>query len=328
MAEKKHSPFLLLDILQRHTDEEHILTASQLISLLAEEFGVIIERRTLYSNIRILRQAGYEISGYDENGTGYYLVTRQFDKSEVLMLCNAIHSSHFISSKQSDELIKRILHTLSNSQSREFRSQVYLPNRKKTENKQLLYNIGIVSEAIRDRKQISFIYQRYDKDKKLVPRRKEPYVMEPRFIVYADERPYVIVTSRKYPAFSHYRLDRMKDTKILTEPSVPLNRNRIQEAYQYASNKLFMFAGQNISAVLRCHISILDQMIDLFGLELSTSPQDDDHVVIRIQANRDGILFLGQQYMDAMEILEPQDLREEMIKRMEDRLKAYKMLEK
>lgn len=323
MAEKKHSPFLLLDILQRHTDEEHILTASQLISLLAEEFGVIIERRTLYSNIRILRQAGYEISGYDENGTGYYLVTRQFDKSEVLMLCNAIHSSHFISSKQSDELIKRILHTLSNSQSREFRSQVYLPNRKKTENKQLLYNIGIVSEAIRDRKQISFIYQRYDKDKKLVPRRKEPYVMEPRFIVYADERPYVIVTSRKYPAFSHYRLDRMKDTKIIPERSVPLNRNRIQEAYQYASNKLFMFAGENVQVTFRCKNRIMDAMIDIFGPGMRTLPEDDDTFLLKIQTSVAGAVFLAQQYLDAVEVLDPPEIREEIKKRLQDSLDRY-----
>lgn len=323
MSEKKHSPFLLLDILQRYTDEEHVLPASRLISLISQEYGVEIERRTLYSNIRILRQAGFDISTFEENGAGYYLVSRLFEKSEVLMLCNAIHSSHFISSRQSDELIRRILNTLSDYQKGEFRSQVYLPNRKKTESKHLLYNIGIVSEAIRDGKQISFIYQRYNRDKKQVPRRKELYIAEPRFIVYSDERPYMIVTSRKHPAFSHYRLDRMKDTEILDEPSLPLSQSQISEAYEYAGNKLFMFSGEPAAVTLRCSERIMDAMIDIFGPGMRTLPDEDGYFLLKINTSRAGAVFLAQQYLDAVEVIDPPEIRQEIKTRLKESLSRY-----
>ncbi len=99
MAEKKQSNMLLLNILKEYSDENHILSTKDLQKLLEAKYGVILERRTIYSNLEILRQAGYKISDVRDNGKGYFLEERQFDKGEVLLLCNAIHASHFISQK-------------------------------------------------------------------------------------------------------------------------------------------------------------------------------------------------------------------------------------
>lgn len=103
MAEKKHIAFAILDILTTYTDEDHILTAREIMDLLKAKYNTEIERRTLYSNIDVLEQAGYVISKFDDNGKSYYLQEKQFDKAEILLLCNAIHASHFISKKQSVE---------------------------------------------------------------------------------------------------------------------------------------------------------------------------------------------------------------------------------
>ena len=104
--------------------------------------------------MELLRDFGYEISEYD--GNGYYLMERQFEKAEILLLCNAIHASHFISSKQSDELIKKLLDTQSKYDHKEFKDKVYMANPLKTSNKQLLFNIEIVSQAIKENRKISF----------------------------------------------------------------------------------------------------------------------------------------------------------------------------
>ena len=73
MAIKKHSAFALLDILIKYTDENHLLTAREIINILEKQYDLTIERRTLYSNIEILEQAGYKISKYEDNGKGYFL---------------------------------------------------------------------------------------------------------------------------------------------------------------------------------------------------------------------------------------------------------------
>ena len=322
MAEKKHSALALLDILITYSDEEHILTAKQIKDLLKEHYDLDLERRTIYSNIDILEQGGYNISRYEDNGKGYYLETRQFDKSEILLLCNAIHSSHFISSKQSDTLIKKLLSTLSKYQASDFKDNVYMPNDQKTPNTELLKTISVVSKAIRDRQVLSFTYLRYDKNKNLVPRRNEAYLVEPRYIVYADGRPYMIVTSANHDGFIHYRLDRMKDAKVLQENFMPLPKD--VDAYQYAKNKLFMYSGETLSVTFKCQERIMDQMIDIFGPEIFVIPTKDNCFTIRVNTSITGATFLAQQYLDSIEILEPKELRDQFKKDLEKTVKNYK----
>ena len=108
MAEKKQSNLLVLDILRENSDENHILGVKDIQALLEARYGLVLERRAIYSNLEILAQQGYEISDFKDNGKGYFLVSRQFDKGEVLLLCNAIHASHFISQKQSKKLMKHL----------------------------------------------------------------------------------------------------------------------------------------------------------------------------------------------------------------------------
>lgn len=322
MAEKKHSTLAILDILRRYTDEEHILSGKQICTHLENEYGLSIERRTLYSNIEMLRDFGYDISVFEDNGKGYYLAQRQFDKGEVLLLCNAIHASHFISQKQSEDLIRKLLDTQSRYQVKEFSDRVYMPNPLKTDNKQLLYTISIVSEAIRDNKKLQFTYLRYDSRKKLVPRREKPYIVEPRYIVYADCRAYMIVTSEHHPGYIHYRLDRIKDAVKLDEASTLLRSSK--DAYEYARNKLFMYAGDTGYVTFLCKERIMDQMIDIFGPEVSTISDGSEYFILNVKTSHTGALYLAQQFMEYIELLEPKALREEFKEHLKDAARRYK----
>lgn len=322
MAEKKYSALALLDILIEESDEEHILSAKDLQQKLQQRFNLQLERRTIYSNLDILEQNGYVISRFEDNGKGYYLEERQFEKAEILLLCNAIHSSHFISSKQSDSLIKKLLKTLSKYQTKEFKDSVYIPNPQKTPNLELFYTISTISEAIRDKNMIQFLYLRYDQNKKLVPRRNEPYYVEPRYIVYADARPYLICTSKNHTGFIHYRIDRMKNTMIEEDKVTPLPKS--MDAYEYARNKLFMFSGDMISVTFRCEERIIDQMIDIFGTNIMIVPGKDSTFSITVSTSEQGALYLAQQYLDAIEISAPTSLRKKFIKELETSLKKYR----
>ena len=99
MAEKKQSLLALIEILKKYSDENNLLSIKDIQTYLISEYDIELDRRTLYTSMELLRDFGYEISEY--NGNGYYLIERQFEKAEILLLCNAIHASHFISSKQS-----------------------------------------------------------------------------------------------------------------------------------------------------------------------------------------------------------------------------------
>ncbi len=323
MAEKKHTPFTLLKILQEETDEDHILSAADLIARMNARLGLSMERRTLYSNIEILRQAGYEISDFRDNGKGYYLISRQFEKGEVLLLCNAIHASHFINSRQSADLIAKLLDTLSVSRQKEFTDAVYLENRLKQDTGTLFYNIETISEAIRDGKMLAFTYMHYDRNKKLKAKRSEEYIAEPRYIVYREARPYLITTSPRHDDFTHYRIDRIRDPRILSEPSRILKKTDETEAYRYTENKLFMFAGETMNVSFRCEERIMDQMIDIFGTGMKTMPAGDGCFIARVQTTENGALFLAQQFLDAVEITEPASLRQKFRLLLKEALARY-----
>ena len=322
MAEKKQSNLLVLDILRENSDENHILSVKDIQALLEARYGLKLERRAIYSNLEILAQQGYEISDFKDNGKGYYLVSRQFDKGEVLLLCNAIHASHFISQKQSKKLIDTLLATQSKYDQKEFTDKVYMPNPQKTENKQLMFNVEIVSEAIRERKMLQFTYLKYGKDKKLVARRPEPYLVEPRYIVYADSKAYMIVTSPHHDGFTHYRLDKVADAIVLNEKSRKLPKD--MDAYEYARNKLFMYSGEMETITLKCDEKILDQMIDIFGTELGVMFDDSDFFTIRVKTSKTGALYLAQQFMEYIEIVEPAELREQFTANLKQVMKKYK----
>ena len=320
MAEKKQSLLALIEILKKHSDENHALSIKDIQSHLLNEYDIELDRRTLYTSMELLRDFGYEISEYD--GNGYYLMERQFEKAEILLLCNAIHASHFISSKQSDELIKKLLDTQSKYDHKEFKDKVYMANPLKTSNKQLLFNIEIVSQAIKENRKISFTYLRYNTKKELIERRSDPYIVEPRYIVYSDSRPYLIVTSLNHEGFIHYRLDRMKDVEILNEKSRVLPKS--SDPYEYARNKLFMYTGEVQTITFKCNNSILDHMIDIFGPDLLLIPDKDDTITIKVKTSTQGALYLAGQYMENITIIEPESIKNEFIKTLKESLKRYK----
>lgn len=313
MADKKELPLAMLELLIRYTDEEHSLSTSELKQYLEQEYDLTLERRTLYANMDLLKKYGHDISTWQENGFGYFLKSHQFTKSEVLLLCNAIHSSHFISQKESSQLIRKLLSTLSIYDRKEYTDKVYLPNPKKTENEKLLDNLSLISQAIRERSPIRFDYLRHRTDKTLYSPR--TYEVEPRYIVYQDSRAYLIVTSDHHEGFAHYRIDRITGIDIIEDRKFRALPKEM-DAYEYAKNMFYMFNDEKVHASLRCEKRVLDYMIDTFGSDVMILPVDDDYFDIHIRGSRTGILLFAQQYIDAVTILEPEDLRREMKERL------------
>ena len=84
---------------------------------------------------------------------------------------------------------------------------------------------------------------------------------------------------------------------------------KIEDPYEYAKNKLFMYAGEMIPVSFLCNEKILDQMIDIFGRDVFISKREE--------------IFLAQQFLDSIQILEPEDLRSEFAKDLQSALTGY-----
>ena len=78
----------LIEIFRRYSDENHHLKYSEIVSLLKDRDIDLTCRQTLYSDIKILNDFGYNIE-YDD---GYYLLDDPFYLSEIKLLIDSLNS--------------------------------------------------------------------------------------------------------------------------------------------------------------------------------------------------------------------------------------------
>lgn len=320
MEEKKTSILAVYKVLEEFSDENHPLTRTEITDLIEKQYNITIDRRTLYRNIEMLINFGYDISDYNENKIGYYLKDRLFQHSEVLLLCNAVHASHFIPDKASKDLVNKLLSCQSRYKRNDYFKNVYLPNNKKKDNKQFLLNIEQISRAINEKKVIKFNYTHYDINKKLVNTREEPYYRSPYFLVVNGDRVYMVGKGKNHDSLSHFRVDRMKDIELVDEYYLRLPKNL--DAYAYANNKIYMYSGDEIGVTLRCDKKALDVIIDTFGKDVMLKDEGETFIVYT-KCGKEDIVKFCLQYVESVELLEPLSLREEVRKVLLDASNRY-----
>lgn len=320
MEEKKTSILAVYKVLEEFSDENHPLTRTEITDLIENQYNITIDRRTLYRNIEMLINFGYDISDYNENKIGYYLKDRLFQHSEVLLLCNAVHASHFIPDKASKDLVNKLLSCQSRYKRNDYFKNVYLPNKKKKDNKQFLLNIEQISRAINEKKVIKFTYTHYDINKKLVNTRDDAYYRSPYFLVVNGDRVYMVGRGKNHDSLSHFRVDRMKDIELVDEYYLRLPKNL--DAYTYANNKIYMYSGDETGVTLRCDKKALDVIIDTFGKDVMLADEGETFTVYT-KCGKEDIVKFCLQYVESVELLEPLSLRQEVRKVLLDASNRY-----
>lgn len=314
----------IYEVLKTYSDENHILSNSDIIHYLKVIYDIEVNNRTIVNNIEALIEFGIDISVYLDNRKGYYLIDRDFEDSEIYLLCNCIHSAHFIPEKSSNELIRKLTKSQSKYKRKEFTNRVYINNSRKTKNMELLLNIEIIMEAIENKKAIQLIYMTSQYDKTLKPKREKPYVLFPYHIIQQNDNLYLLCRSENYEDLSYYRIDKMKNINILNQNIIPLKEDF--DPYVYAKKNKFMFSGEVKNIYLRCHKRMLDDFLDQFGhdVTLHADPKDIDYFFARLQSTEQGIFYFALQYLPYCEVLEPVSIRDQLVKVLEEKLNIYK----
>ena len=310
MMSDRSNAICLLEVLREFSDAQHALPMREIIDKLNRHYGLKPDRRTIYSAVALLRELGYEISTYDENGKGYYLLRRDLDPSEVVLLMDAVHAFPFIPPTQSVALQEKLQKQLSVHQRKQYRHLRIVCRERKTENPHVFLNIEILDEAIIEKKQVSFTYLQYGLDKKLHPRRTEPYVVNPYGMVYMNERYYLICSLRDHPKTSLYRIDRIRDVQKLKTPrgQIPADTDQVQDA-------VYAFVGEPVRITMSCDKIILSDVLDKFGTDVTIFEKAKDRISISFTAPPDGVKFWALQYLPYVEVLTPKSLRDAIMER-------------
>lgn len=310
MLTNRANAICLLHILSEYSDSEHILSMRDIIELFHSEFGMIIDRRTVYCAIDTLEKLNYDICGFDETRKGYYLRGRILETAEVRLLMDAVYSMHSIPPKQTADLIEKLQHILSVHERVNYKHLAVVRPERKTENRSVFYNIELLDEAITKRRKVSFIYMCYGFDKKLHPRRSERYKVSPYGMVCDNQNYYLVCIKSGKESISYYRIDFINKIEILDEPlDVPPSKVDLSTTKKV----VYAFAGKPEEIILRCDGEIIGGFIDRFGTDPKITPLKDGRFEARLTAVPQGVLYWTLQYMLHVEIVSPKAMREEAI---------------
>lgn len=318
---QKRRLLILERIFREETDENHGLSLAQLEALLSE-YGVESERKTMYSDIEALRDAGIDIvADKQARNTTYFLASREFEQPELYLLANAVASCKFISSRKSVKLIKKISAIAGKYEGKRLIRQITVSDRVKSTNESIYYNINYINEAISAGKKISFLYFNYnEKKKKVYHNDKSPLVISPSALVWKDENYYVTGYYDKRRKHVDFRADKMEKVEILDEKSYKDPHFDIDE---HCSRRFGMFGGKRVRVKLRFDNSLAGVVIDRFGIKthfINDENSFDFESEIDVSPTFYGWLF---QFGNKAQIVGPPNVRNEFRQFTEETLKLY-----
>lgn len=315
----------LVQILQKRTDENHLMTVQDMIGALSE-YGVPAERKSIYDDISMLRHFGYDIVQVKSTTTGYYIGSRDFEVPELKLLVDAVQTSKFITYKKTLSLIEKIENLASRYDAQLLQRQVYVRNRVKSMNESIYYNVDEISTGISQNKMIRFKYFEYTVTKERHFRKDGAfYEVSPYVLMWDDENYYMMAWDEEAAMLKHYRVDKMTEISITEKAREGNSAFAEVDMPSYSKMVFSMFGGKEQTVRLRFTNRLVGAVIDRFGKDVIIVPDGEDHFVISIEAAVSPQFYAWLfAFATEVEIISPDAVRTEMQRCAESIAELYK----
>ncbi len=354
-----HTRILILDILeifQNYTDEENHLIQQDVIDILEDDYGYEnVRRQTVKDNIEKLRKLdmeNFEIGANKEKerkikdkNTGKeresvfhteFNYIHKFTRGELRLIIDSILFSKHIDLSYRKELIEK-LESLSSKYFKSGMNHIKALDRGKKENSDLFFHIEELDRAITSSKKVSFNYIHYKmgektaflQDRENSKGEKRGYIINPYYMVASNGRYYLICNNDPYKDASFYRIDRIRNLKVLGERRKPIKDveglGENVNLKQYMSEHIYMFSGESEYVKLNIKEEFLDEFIDWFGLDSITfQEKKEDRIIVRVKSNRMAMRRWALRYSLYVKVLSPQDLADEVKEDLQEAIENYK----
>jgi len=285
-------------------------------SYVAKKYGV--DEKTIQRDIGDLKKyfekinVGDEIK-YNREAGGYKLYTiedRFFKSEEIMAITKVLLESRAFSKKQINTLIHKCLKFCIPKKRKHIEEIIknekfhYVPAK---EDENLINKIWEISESIKDQKIIKINYKK-ENDDKAVERK-----LRPQGVVFSEYYFYLVAyihgKDYKYPTI--YRLDRIVNIKTVNEKFRILNENRFEEG-EFRKRVQFMTTGKLIKIRFRFWGKSVEAVLDRLPTARIIT-QDEKGTVIEAEVFGKGIIMWLLSQGKYIEVLEPKELREEML---------------
>lgn len=311
---QKLKPLYIMNYLLQNSDENHLVSVSQLIDHLAAH-GISCERKSIYDDIEALRFYGLDIV---QTGTGksagYYVANRNFELPELKLLVDSVQSSKFITHKKTTTLIRKIETLASIHEAQLLNRQVFVKNRIKTMNESIYYNVDAIHNGISQNRKIRFKYFEYTIEKERHYRKDGAfYVVSPFAMTWDDENYYLVAYDTDAGIIKHYRVDKMTEISTTEEERDGLEAYQALDMAMYARKVFGMFSGEEESVKMRFEKHLVGAVIDRLGRDVMLVKDGDDHFTVRADVVVSPQFFAWiTGFGPAAEIIGPDDVVEKM----------------
>ena len=346
LSSKKMDILYILDILKKYT-ADHPMSQKQILDLLEKDYSVVVDRKSVKSNIdnlidfgcpiqyktKIRKTLNKKTGEVEENEIMYdFYYVHDFEESQLRLMIDSIFTTINVPNVQCKEIIEK----LENQSSIHFKAHTKhiasMPTHK-NDNKQIFLNIEEVDKAITKGCKISFKYGEYDSELNLHPRKDKDgndkvYVVTPYQMVVKDGHYYLILNADHYDDVANYRMDRILDVKVLKDKGRPFkslvgSNGESLNLKRYIEEHIYMYVGDSERAKLRVNKNMISDIVDIFGKDIKVIDETDSHIDVYVKANTESVLHMAQRYAPDVVILEPQNLRDEIIKRLKMGVEGY-----
>ena len=272
----------ILEILRQETDEDHPMGTQTLIKKLAD-MGIECDRRTLYRDIQVLNEYGYEVLHTRGISNEYYVVDRSFDVPELRILMDAVQAASFITPKKTEVLVDKIADLAGSHRAELLKKNIMRFNITKHTNEAIYYNVNEIESAIMEGKKVSFFYFDYNAHGERVFRKdKKRYVINPYVTIFSNDNYYLVGYSDKYKNVAHYRIDRMEAVEVETEDIMPVLAIEGFDITEHKKQVFGMFVGEEERVSIQIDNSLIDAVMDKFGENVSLMDRGDGTAQLEI----------------------------------------------
>lgn len=327
---QKQKLLYLQKILLEKTDEHHGLTIAEIITEL-DRYGISSERKSLYDDLKILEQFGFDVCHTKSNTTRYYIGSREFEMPELKLLVDAIQSSKFITRKKSITLIKKLEGLVSEHEGKQLQREVLVSNRIKTVNEKIYYTVDVLHKAINDDKQITFKYfswkVNFGSTEKIIRCERKNgavYKVSPWTLVWDDENYYLVAFDESADMIKHYRVDKMDNIKLADEKRAGKAVYEKLDISRYTNSVFSMFGGTETEVTLSVDNSLVGVIADRFGSDIFISKESETNFKVSVR-----VMLSPQFYAwlfglgDKVRILSPSEAVEKYNEQLNEILMVY-----
>jgi len=319
----------ILNILKKHSDDEHPLSAEEIGDLVDNEYDVKIEQRTVRRNIELLIQKfKYDIETVraEKNKKLYYInrdPETDFEPGEIRAIIDNFSYASYIVPSIADGIIKKCKSIQTKFENDKIKNYRIYSARGKTKNAEVIKNIEDISECIMTKNKIKFEYWKYNLEGDSVEKNivSEPTV-SPYAIVYDKQQFYVIAIKNGEKDFFRYRLDRIKNLKMLEE-KITLKRSE-KDIADYAESSVEAFGGKGVEIQAICDKILVDEVIEKFGKNVKIEPQSKDKFKMTLDVTELGFKMWAMRNLDLCTVIKPKSLVNEIKNVIEEAQTRYK----